>query len=150
MEKWPSFDDRSQWYKTKLLAMRNDPHAMMSYSTHRELCNDAFKKADCHYLKGTHCGRHEGCKLADMQDIPDAQIRRLGRWDHSRMIQHYSLGIPRTGARHLAGHGSMEGMFILPVILTNRQLLSQSRMSHSTRRAAKTDISQTRGNRSDE
>jgi Centromere DNA-binding protein complex CBF3 subunit, domain 2 len=26
------------------------------------------------------------------------------------MIQHYSLGIPRTGARHLAGHGSMEGI----------------------------------------
>ena len=110
MEKWPSFHDRFEWYKTKLLAMMNDPHTAMSYSTHRELCNDAFRKANCHYLKGTHCGRHEGCKLADMQDIPDAQIRRLGRWDHSRMIQHYSLGIPRTGARHLAGHGSIEGM----------------------------------------
>ena len=106
-EKWPSFHDRFQWYKTKLLALKNDPQMAMSYSTHRELCNDAFKKADCHYLKGTHCGRHEGCKLADMQDIADAQIRRLGRWDHSRMIQHYSLGIPRTGARHLAGHGSL-------------------------------------------
>jgi Centromere DNA-binding protein complex CBF3 subunit, domain 2/Transcriptional activator of glycolytic enzymes len=99
----------------------------MSYSTHRTLCNDAFRKAKCHYLKGTHCGRHEGCKLADMQDIPDAQIRRLGRWDHSRMIQHYSLGIPRTGARHLAGHGSMEGistsiMLILKNIIGNYYL----------------------------
>jgi hypothetical protein len=93
--------------------MMDDPHAEMSYSAHRDLCNIAFKNADCRYLKGTHCGRHEGCKLADMQDIPDAQIRRLGRWDHSRMVQHYSLGIPRTGARSLAGHGTMEGMTFL-------------------------------------
>jgi hypothetical protein len=78
MEKWPSFHDRFQWYKTKLLAVMNDPHTVISYSTHRGLCNDAFRKTNYHYLKGTHCGCHEGCKLVDMQDIPDAQIRRLG------------------------------------------------------------------------
>jgi Centromere DNA-binding protein complex CBF3 subunit, domain 2 len=112
MESWPPFHNQSQWYKTKLLAIVDDPYTEMSYSAHRDLCNDAFKKAGCRYLKATHCGRHEGCKLADMQDIPDAQIRRLGRWDHSRMVQHYSLGIPRTGARNLAGHGSMEGISV--------------------------------------
>ena len=57
----------------------NDSHTAMSYSTHFQLCNDVFNKANCHYLKETHCERHEGCKLADMQDIPDAQIRRLSR-----------------------------------------------------------------------
>jgi len=110
MESWPPFDNRLQWYQTTLLAITNDPYTEMSYPTHHEMCNDAFKKARCRYLKGTHCGRHEGCKFADMQDVPDAQMRRLGRWDHSRMIQHYSLGLPRTGARHLAGHGSAEGV----------------------------------------
>jgi len=44
-----------------------------------------------------HVGRREGCKLADMMDVPDAQMRRLGRWDHSRMTQHYSTGLSRQG-----------------------------------------------------
>ena len=118
MKSWPSFHDRFQWYKTKLLGIVNDPHTVMSYSIHRKLCDDAFKKASCHYLKETHCERHEGCKLANMQDVSDAQIRRLSRWDHSRMIKHYSLRISRTDARHLAGHGSMKDMLV-------SQLLSQ-------------------------
>ena len=42
-------------------------------------------------------------------DVPDAQMRRLGRWDHSRMTQHYSTGLPRQGARMLAGHGPEPG-----------------------------------------
>jgi len=54
----------------------------------------------------------EGCKLADMMDVPDAQMRRLGRWDHSRMTQHYSTGLPRQGARMLAGYGPDSGMTI--------------------------------------
>ena len=44
-----------------------------------------------------------------MMDVPDAQMRRLGRWDHSRMTQHYSTGLPRQGARMLAGHGPEPG-----------------------------------------
>jgi Centromere DNA-binding protein complex CBF3 subunit, domain 2 len=109
MEPWPPFDDRLQWYKTKLLGKIDKPFTEVAYSTHLEVCNNAFQNAGCRYLSGTHVGRHEGCKLADMQDVPDAQMRRLGRWDHSRMVQHYSLGLPRTGARHLAGHGGIEG-----------------------------------------
>ena len=81
----------------------------MRYKSHLQACEKAFEKAECRYLSGTHVGRHEGCKLADMIDVPDAQMRRLGRWDHSRMVQHYSMGLPRTGARHLAGHGLKDG-----------------------------------------
>jgi len=31
---------------------------------------------------------------ADALEIDDSSIRRLGRWNHSRMTQHYSSGIP--------------------------------------------------------
>ena len=47
-----------------------------------------------------------------MMNVPDAQMRRLGRWDHSRMTQHYSTGLPRQGARMLAGHGPEPGMYM--------------------------------------
>jgi len=109
-ELWPPFEDRLRWYQVKLLAKDDDPFTEMCYRSHLQACEKAFNLAKCRYLKGTHVGRHEGCKLADMIDVPDAQMRRLGRWDHSRMVQHYSIGLPRTGARHLAGHGLKEGI----------------------------------------
>jgi len=64
-----------------------------------------------------------------MMDVPDAQMRRLGRWDHSRMTQHYSTGLPRQGARMLAEHGREPGMFIFYVVTYgSRKLLPRSRM----------------------
>ena len=50
-----------------------------------------------------------------MLDVPDAQMRRLGRWDFSRMTMHYSSGLPRQGARILAGHGADPGIAILMI-----------------------------------
>jgi hypothetical protein len=48
-----------------------------------------------------------------MLDVPDAQMRRLGRWDSSRMTKHYSSGLPRQGARILGGHGQTAGIYLL-------------------------------------
>lgn len=110
-EPWPKFGHRMVWYSTKLLAKVNDPHDEMGAKAHAEACNKAYELAQCRFLKGTHTGRRTGCGLADMLDVPDAQMRRLGRWDHSRMTQHYSPGMPRQGARMLAGHGSEPGIF---------------------------------------
>ncbi len=85
----------------------------MAYHSHLQVCNKAYKTANCRYLNGTHTGRHEGCKLADMLDVPDAQMIRLGRWDHSRMTEHYSTRLPRQGARILAGHGADPGVCLV-------------------------------------
>ena len=103
-EPWPPFHNRELWYKTKLLAKERSSYESLTYQAHRSVLITAFTAAKCLYLKGTHVGRREGWKLADMMDVPDAQMRRLGRWDHSRMTQHYSTGLPRQGARMLAGH----------------------------------------------
>jgi hypothetical protein len=113
MEPWPPFHDRKQWYKTKLLAMQGRPYESPQPQSHRDICNKAYKRAGATLLRGTHTGRREGCKLADMLDVPDAQMRRLGRWDHSRMTQHYLTGLAREGARMIAGHGKDEGMSYL-------------------------------------
>ena len=71
-----------------------------------------IKRRDVNISMNTHTGRHEGCKLADMLDVLDALRRLLGRWDHNRMIQYYSLGLPRQGARIFAGHGSNPDIFL--------------------------------------
>jgi Centromere DNA-binding protein complex CBF3 subunit, domain 2 len=109
-EPWPNFCNRREWYSTKLLSKIGSFRETISPDSHREVCNAAFAKAKCIYLSGTHVGRREGCKLADMLDVPDAQMRRLGRWDFSRMTMHYSSGLPRQGARILAGHGADVGI----------------------------------------
>jgi Centromere DNA-binding protein complex CBF3 subunit, domain 2 len=131
-ELWPPFYDREQWYKTRLLAKEGRPYQSLTYQAHSASLTTAFEAAKCLYLKGTHVGRKEGCKLADMMDVPDAQMRRLGRWDHSRMTQHYSTGLPRQGARMLAGHGPEPGIFTpLYNCSQNRKLLSRTRMSRA-------------------
>lgn len=111
-EPWPNFSNRREWYSIKLLSKIGEPHQSISSDTHREVCNNAYKKAECVYLSGTHVGRREGCKLADMLDVPDAQMRRLGRWDFSSMTIYYSTRLPRQGARILAGHGADPGILV--------------------------------------
>src|SRR5579859_2699078 len=48
-----------------------------------------------------------------MQDIPDPQLRQLGRWENSRMNQHYSNNIPRQALRIMAGQDRNSGGFYL-------------------------------------
>src|SRR5579859_4236343 len=106
MNRGPPFMTESSGIKLSCLPKRES----LTFNAHSKVLTTAFRDAKCLYLKGTHVGRREGCKLADMMDVPDAQMRRLGRWDHSRMTQHYSTGLPRQGARMLAGHGPEAGM----------------------------------------
>lgn len=106
-EEWPPFDDRLRWYTTKLLSLEKDPFKSLSLQSHINVCKKTFEEAGCVVLRGksTHIGRKEGCKLADMIDVPDAQLRRLGRWDQTRMTVHYTTKLPRQAARMIAGHG---------------------------------------------
>jgi len=106
---FPPFENRLQWYQTKLLAKRHNPFGQLCYQAHKKACNSAYDAVGAKNLSGTHVARREGCLMADMMDVPDAQMRRLGRWDHSRMVQHYSSGLPKAGARRIAGHGFEEG-----------------------------------------
>jgi hypothetical protein len=112
-EAWPPFHDRERWYSTKLLSLESDPFKSLSLQSHINICKKTFEDARCTVLKGkaTHIGRKEGCKLADMLDVPDAQLRRLGHWDQSRMVQCYAGKLAQQGARILAGHGHDRGKF---------------------------------------
>jgi hypothetical protein len=113
----PPFENRLQWYRTKLMAKESDPFDELSYETHKKACNMAYIAAGAKNLSGTHVARKEGCLMADLMDVPDAQMRRLGRWDYSRMVLHYSSGLPRGGARRIAGHGFEEGISRLIVLV---------------------------------
>lgn len=113
-EPWPDFSDTLGWQKIKLLRGRTDPMAKLSYSAQNLAIKTAFLNHSINLKSWTHLGRKAGCQLGEALDVPDAQIRRLGHWDTSRMARHYSSGIARQAARMLAGHGSEAGNYYLP------------------------------------
>src|SRR5436305_765963 len=112
-EPWPDFTDMLGWQKIKLLRSRNNPTVKLSYSAQNLAIKTAFLDHRIHLKSWTHLGRKAGCQLGEALDVPDAQIRRLGHWDTSRMARHYSSGIARQAARMLAGHGSEAGNYYL-------------------------------------
>jgi hypothetical protein len=105
----------------------NDPHDEMDAKAHAEASSKAYELPQCKFLKEAHTGRRTGCGLTDMLDVPDAQMQRLGRWDHSRMTQHYSNGMSRKGARMLAGHGPESGISssIFSLMIIGHQFLDR-------------------------
>jgi hypothetical protein len=112
-EPWPDFTDMLGWQKIKLLRCRIDPTVKLSYSAQNLAIKTAFLDHHINLKSWTHLGRKAGCQLGEALDVPDAQIRRLGHWDTSRMAKHYSSGIARQAARMLAGHGSEAGNYYL-------------------------------------
>ena len=111
-EPWPDFSDIG-WQEIKLLRSRTDPKKKLSYSAQNLAIKTAFLDHHIKLESWTHLGRKAGCQLGEALDVPDAQIRRLGHWDTSRMSRHYSSGIARQAARMLAGHGSEAGNYYL-------------------------------------
>ena len=80
--------------------------------------------------------------MAEMLDVPDAQVRRLGRWDHSRMTRHYSSGLAKQGARILAGHGPDPDIFLSFLsLIAFRQLFFKSRSSYISSGITTNDLS---------
>jgi len=112
-EPWPDFSDTIEWQKIKLLRGRIDPKKKLSYSAQNLAIKTAFLHHHIKLKNWTHLGRKAGCQLGEALDVPDAQIRRLGHWDTSRIARHYSSGIAKQGARMLAGHGSEAGNYYL-------------------------------------
>ena len=112
-ESWPDFSDMLGWQKIKLLRGRLDPTKKLSYSAQNLAIKTAFLNHHINLKSWTHLGRKAGCQLGEALDVPDAQIRRLGHWDTSRMANHYSSGIARQAARIIAGHGNEAGNYYL-------------------------------------
>src|SRR5437762_838339 len=112
-EPWPDFSNMVRWQKIKLLRTRDDPMKKLSYHAQNLAIKNCFRDHNINLTGWTHLGRKAGCQLGEALDVPDAQIRRLGHWDISRMARHYSSGIARQAARMLAGHGSEAGNYYL-------------------------------------
>jgi hypothetical protein len=113
-ESWPQFANGVQWQDIALLKNQNkDQFAPLHYDAQLKAAKETLQEHGVNISQWTHAGRKAGLQQAEMLDIPDPQLRQLGRWENSRMNQHYSNNIPRPALRIMAGQDGNTGSFYL-------------------------------------
>lgn len=61
----------------------------------------------------THAARGEGARLAEFNGAPEAQIKRLGRWNPSALDGCYLKNLPREAMRVMAAFPRERGQYYL-------------------------------------
>ena len=110
-ESFPTFESSRDWYDIKLLKCRSDRTKYMSYTAHLQAFNSAFSFIGLQSKAKTHVGRGSGARMAELAGASEAQIRRLGRWNHQSMENCYLSSLPRQALRTLAGFAPEAGSF---------------------------------------
>jgi len=111
-EEWPKWDQGVEWQSIKLLKGRGQ-FDELTYDAQLKYTRRTFEDRGIFMKAWTHAGRHAGVLHGEALSIPDAELRRLGHWDFSRMAKHYSSGVNREAAREMAGHRKGEGAYYL-------------------------------------
>ena len=110
----PRFQRRRLWYDTFLLLGHN-PAKAMSYDTQLKWTAEAFQKAGLSSIKKTHAGRAQGAKQAELEGVPEAQIRRAGQWNTDALSNCYLSHLPRDFVRSMAGFDpARQGNYYVP------------------------------------
>ena len=110
----PRFQQRQMWYDLYVLKASLSKPAL-SYETQLEWTNRLFTKAGLRSYKKTHAGRVQGSQDAELAGVPEAQIRRAGRWNTDAMSNCYLSGIPLDFVRSTAGfRPTQHGDYYLP------------------------------------
>jgi len=79
-ESWPQFADGVQWQEITLLKNQNkDQFTSLHYDAQLKAAKETLKEHGIHISQWTHAGQKAGLQQAEMLDIPDPQLRQLGR-----------------------------------------------------------------------
>jgi len=112
-ENFPSFADPDKWYDIKLLKGGNGITTPMSYNTHLERIDEAFKAAKIRSKAKTHAARGSAVRMAEIDGCPEESIRRCGRWNNKALEGCYMSQLPREAMRVLAGFNKDPGNYFL-------------------------------------
>ncbi|KAL3675821.1 hypothetical protein R1sor_025769 [Riccia sorocarpa] len=112
-EDFPSFARSSDWYNIKLLKSGTNLCKEVDYRVHKESIESAFAAIGLKSKAKTHVGRGSSARMAELGGASEAQIRRLGRWNHQTMENCYLTSLPREAMRTLAGFSPSQGQFFL-------------------------------------
>jgi hypothetical protein len=102
-EAFPCFRRSEDWYNIKVLK-RDNRHLSepLSDSTAASWTRRLYSQAGIQSSKVTHAGRVSGARLAELNGVPEDQIRRGGRWNADQMTGCYLTTLPRAFMRGIA------------------------------------------------
>lgn len=112
-EEWPQWPNGEKWQSIKLFKANKGQFEGLTYDAQLKYVKRTFEDRGIFMKSWTHAGRHAGVLQGEALSIPDAELRRLGHWDSSRMAKHYSSGVSREAAREMAGHKKGDGSYYL-------------------------------------
>ena len=73
-----------------------------------------FQEAGIHSKEKTHSRRKQSARLAELDGVPETQIRRAGRWNTDAMTGAYLSYLPRAFIRSIAGFPQEGKGYFLP------------------------------------
>jgi hypothetical protein len=90
------------------------PERPLSYATQLDWSRKMFQAVGIHAKEKSHAPRKQGPRLAELRGVPEAQIRRAGRWNTDAMTGVYLSYLPRKFMRSIAGWPQRGNAYFLP------------------------------------
>ncbi|OWZ04467.1 LOW QUALITY PROTEIN: hypothetical protein PHMEG_00023620, partial [Phytophthora megakarya] len=112
LEPFPDVSCRKTWYDIRLINGSNTTKDML-YNTQLNRIKRASDACGIDSTVWTHANRGSGAKLAETYGSSEEQIRRLGRWNATRMEGCYLTCLPKKAMRALAGFPTKGGSYWL-------------------------------------
>lgn len=102
-EPFPTFRRSQEWYNIKLLKRDNNHlEEKLSDSTAGSWTRRLYAISGIQGSKVTHMPRSSGARIAEANNVSEAQIRREGRWNSAQMTSCYLANVPRQFMRGMA------------------------------------------------
>ena len=90
------------------------PERPLSYATQLDWSRKMFQAVGIHMKEKSHAPRKQSARLAEIRGVPEAQIRRAGRWNTDAMTGVYLSYLPRGFMRSIAGWPQRGNAYFLP------------------------------------
>ena len=90
------------------------PERPLSYATQLDWSRKMFQAVGIHMKEKSHAPRKQSARLAEIRGVPEAQIRRAGRWNTDAMTGVYLSYLPRAFMRSIAGFPQRGNAYFLP------------------------------------
>ena len=112
---FPSFRQPEDYYSLFVFpGTVKTPTRPLSYHTQFEWSKKMFQGVGIHSKETTHSARKQSARLAELDGVPETQIRRAGRWNTDKMTGAYLSYLPRAFIRSIAGFPKEGKGYFLP------------------------------------
>jgi hypothetical protein len=112
---FPSFRQPEDYYDLFVFpGSTKVPTRPLSYHTQAEWSRKMFRAVGIHSQEITYCPRKQSARLAELDGVPETQIRRAGRWNTDAMTGAYLSYLPRAFIRSIAGFPQEGKGYFLP------------------------------------